>query len=318
MNKLDVVSLGELLIDFMRCGESEQGHPIFEANPGGAVVNVLAMLAKLGRKTAFIGKVGADMFGRQLADALDSCAINVDGLIHDPNANTTLAFVSHTPDGERDFAFFRKPGADTLLRPDEVNPDIIANSKIFHFGTLSRTNEPAKSATEKAIDLAKEYGKVISFDPNLRPPLWESLDEAKRQIAWGCALCDVIKISDDELVFLTGKDDSNDGIDYMRKHFPQIKLILLTKGSHGSEAFWAENHAMHPGFRVKAIDTTGAGDSFFGACLSQILDCGLDKLEQSVVEEMLRFANAAASIVTTRKGALLSMPSYEEISKVTS
>ena len=314
--KYDVVSLGELLIDFTDHGESEQGNPVFEANPGGAVVNVLAMLSKLGKNTAFIGKVGADMFGRQLAGALVKCGICIDGMVFDSDANTTLAFVHNSPDGDREFSFFRKPGADTLLTPDEVDMAFIEECRIFHFGTLSLTHQPAREATQKAIATARGFGKMLSFDPNLRPLLWETQEEAHRQIAWGCSVCDILKISDDELIFLTKNESVSEGISILREQCPQIKLILLTKGSKGSEAFWEDHHVSSPGFSVKSVDTTGAGDTFFGCCLSHILDCGFSNLTPDNVLKMLTYANAAASLITTRKGALLSMPDPCDVTAV--
>ena len=311
----DVVSLGELLIDFISCGESAQGNPVFEANPGGAVVNVLAMLAKLGKKTGFIGKVGADMFGQQLAYALSSSGTDISGLVFDTEANTTLAFVQNFPDGDREFSFYRNPGADTLLLPDEVDMDMISDCRIFHFGTLSLTHQPVKDATRKAIAAAKEMGKLLSFDPNLRPPLWETMDEAHSQIDWGCSVCDILKIADDELTFLSGYENTNEGIGFLRSRYPHMKLILLTKGADGSEAYIGDCHVSRPAFKVKAIDTTGAGDTFFGCCLAYILDCGIDNLCSDSLTEMLTLANAAASLIATRKGALLSMPTREEIDR---
>ncbi|MDE6053733.1 MAG: carbohydrate kinase, partial [Lachnospiraceae bacterium] len=198
MEKYDVVALGELLIDFTENGVSGQGNPLFEANPGGAPCNVLAMLSKLGDNTAFIGKVGKDFFGEQLKSAITEVGINADNLYMDEEVHTTLALVHTYPDGDRDFSFYRNPGADMMLREEELNEDLLKNTKIFHFGTLSMTDEGVRGATKKAIEIAKESGAVISFDPNLRPPLWKSLDDAKEQTAYGLSKCDILKISDNE------------------------------------------------------------------------------------------------------------------------
>lgn len=312
--KFDVVALGELLIDFTSCGVSEQKNPIFEANPGGAPGNVLAMLAKLGRKTAFIGKVGSDMFGSMLIDALQKSGINASGVIVEKSANTTLAFVQNSPEGDREFSFFRNSSADTLLAEKDLNTDMLQNCAIFHFGSISLTHQLAREATKRAVSLSKEAGSILSFDPNLRPLLWNTPEEAKRQIEWGCSVCDILKIADNELHFLTGRDDLQAGVRNLRQTHPNIKLILLTKGRQGAEGFWGEHHFSHPSFmEVKTVDTTGAGDTFMGCCLSYVLDCGLENPAQKILEEMVIFANAAASLITTKKGALLSMPDKEEI-----
>ena len=208
----NVVALGELLIDFTDNGISPQGNPVMEANPGGAPCNVLAMLTKLGYQTAFIGKVGDDMFGKQLADALCEVGIGTDGLVYDKKIHTTLAFVHTFPDGDRDFSFYRNPGADMMLSEDEIDEELIRNAEIFHFGSLSMTAEPVKNATIKALKTAKEAGVTISFDPNLREPLWDSLDDAKREISFGMSRCDILKISDNEITWFTGKVDFDEGV----------------------------------------------------------------------------------------------------------
>ena len=206
MNKqYDVAALGELLIDFTENGTSGQGNPVYEANPGGAPCNVLSMLNKLGHRTAFLGKVGNDIFGRQLRAAVESAGIDVSGLLTDEDVRTTLAFVETKPDGDRDFSFYRNPGADMMLREDEVRHDIIADAKIFHFGTLSMTNEPVRSATRHAIKVAKENGAILSFDPNIREPLWKDMEDARTQMAYGLSVCDILKISDNEIQWFPGK-----------------------------------------------------------------------------------------------------------------
>lgn len=314
MSKYDVVAIGELLIDFMSCGLSENDNPIYEASPGGAPGNVLAMLEKLDRKTAFIGKVGDDLFGKQLLEALNKCGIETSGVIVDEKINTTLAFVKNEEDGERSFSFFRNPGADTCLSKDEIDYSLIDNSKIFHFGTLSLTHEPVKTATISAVDYAISKGLTISFDPNLRPLLWDDLEQAKKEIAWGCSKCNVLKIADEELEFFTDTKDLERGISLIKETYPNIKLIFLTKGKEGAKAYWGNITYEHEAFITdKTIDTTGAGDTFMGSCLSFVVDSDLDKPNFEVLKEMVIFASAAASVVTTRKGALLSMPGKYEV-----
>lgn len=310
----DVTAMGELLIDFTQNGTTEQGNKLFEANPGGAPCNVLAMLEKLGKKTAFIGKVGDDLFGRLLSGVVSSVGIDISGLVSDASSRTTLAFVQNSQDGDRDFSFYRNPGADQRITPSEVRTDLIRNSKAFHFGTLSLTDEPARSATQAAVKAAAEAGILISFDPNLRPPLWSSTGEAKKQMAWGCGQCKVLKIAEEELSFLTGENSICQGIVSLRKQYPNLILILVTKGKDGAEAFYGRIHASVPSYlKVRTIDTTGAGDTFCGSCLSYLLDHDLDNLTEEQIVAMLKFSNAAASLVTTKKGAIRSMPAREEV-----
>lgn len=310
----DVVALGELLIDFTENGTSQQGNSLFEANPGGAPCNVLAMLSKLGRRTAFIGKVGDDLFGRLLADAVERCGIDGAGIVVDREANTTLAFVKNAPDGDREFSFFRNPGADTLLCYGEVDKTMIEHARIFHFGSLSLTDEPARQTTRRAVALAQEAGVTVSFDPNLRPLLWRDMEQAKQQIEWGCSVCDLLKIAEEELKFLTGCTSIRSGADKLQALYPQIRLIAVTKGKKGADCFWGDCHVTHPPFlNVKTVDTTGAGDTFWGSCLSYILDWDLAKPDEEKLVEMVAFANAAASLITTKKGALKVMPQPEEI-----
>lgn len=313
MKKFDVTALGELLIDFTDNGKSAQGNTFFEANPGGAPCNVLAMLNKCGHPTAFIGKVGKDIFGLKLKSTLEEVGINTSNLIVDENARTTLAFVQTFEDGDRDFSFFRNPGADMLLTAQEVDEELIKDSRIFHFGTLSMTHDGVREATKRAIAVAKESGAVISFDPNLRPPLWNSLEDAKVQVAYGLGQCDVLKISDNEIQWFTGEEDFDAGIAKLRKEY-DIPLILLSMGRDGSRAYYKDLKVeAAPFLQESTIETTGAGDTFGGSCLHYILKYGLDDLDESRLKEMLTFANAAASIVTTRKGALRVMPEIEEV-----
>ena len=318
MKKYDVTALGELLIDFTENGKSDQGNPLFEANPGGAPCNVLAMLAKLGNKTAFIGKVGNDFFGEQLRTAvtevgIDSSFLRIDNVVH-----TTLALVHTYPDGDRDFTFYRNPGADMMLKETEIPENLINDSKIFHFGTLSMTHEGVRAATKKAIRIAEEAGDIISFDPNLRPPLWESLDEAKEQVLYGLEHCHILKISDNEIQWLTGERDYTDGVRWIREKY-QIPLILVSMGKDGSRAYY--NGMMvevKPFLQKNTIETTGAGDTFCGCVLHYICEHGLEGLTEENLKEMLTFANAAASLITTRKGALRVMPDLVDIKELIS
>ena len=314
MKPYDVTALGELLIDFTQGGMSEQGNPMFEANPGGAPCNVLSMLSRLGKKTAFIGKVGNDGFGKQLAQAIEEVGIDASGLMFDNEVHTTLALVHKLENGDRDFSFYRNPGADMMLREEEVNEDLIRNAKIFHFGTLSLTDEEVKKATHRAVAVAEDAGLIRSFDPNLRPPLWKSLEEAKVQVDWGLQHCDILKISDNEITWFTGLDDYDEGIAALRKQYPNIRLICLSMGPDGSRAYYEDVRVEVPAFLQEGtIETTGAGDTFGACVLNGILESGLDELDEAKLKEILTFANAAASIVTTRKGALRVMPQKDEV-----
>ena len=313
--KYDISALGELIIDLTQNGMSEQGNPILEANPGGAPCNVLACLSKLGHKAAFVGKVGKDGFGDQLAAGLVETGIATDGLCFDSEVHTTLAVVHTFDDGDRDFSFYRKPGADMMLRPDEVNEDIIKNSKIFHFGSLSMTDEPCRSAHLHGLKVAEAAGVLRSYDPNLRPPLWPNLDVAKENILELMGHCDILKISDNEIQWLSGKEDYDEGIAWLRERY-DIPLIFLTLGKDGSRAYCGDVRVEQPGFQVNTIETTGAGDTFFGCVLHYILTLGFRPYTKAELEEMLRFANGAAALVTTRRGALRVMPSLEEIAEV--
>lgn len=313
MKKFDVVALGELLIDFTENGISAQGNPILEANPGGAPCNVLAMLNKLGKKTAFIGKVGNDTFGRQLAEEVQQSGTDTTNLILDDTVHTTLAFVHTFSDGEREFSFYRNPGADMMLKKEEVMADIIKEAKIFHFGTLSSTHEGVREATRYAIDIAKESGALISFDPNLREPLWDSLEDARKEIEYGLSKCDILKISDNELEFMTGTKDYSKGVKILKERY-DIKIIFVTLGKDGSLACYKDLTSEQPTFsEIKAIEKTGAGDTFEGCALNYLLEHDFDSLKEENLSELLLFANAGASLITTRKGALKVMPDKTEI-----
>lgn len=316
MKRYDVTALGELLIDFTENGVSGQGNPIYEANPGGAPCNVLAMLAKLERKTAFIGKVGQDIFGNRLKEIVAETGIDISNLVTDKDVRTTLAFVETFPDGDRDFSFYRNPGADMMLREDEINEDILRDTKIFHFGTLSMTHEEVRRATKKAVETAKAAGAVLSFDPNLREPLWNSLEEAKEQTAYGLSQCDFLKISDNEIRWFTGEEDFDAGIRKLQEQY-NIPLIVLSMGKDGSRAYYKDLRVeVAPFLQENTIETTGAGDTFGACCLHYVLQCGLDGFDEDSLQEMLVFANAAASIITTRKGALRVMPTMNEVQEL--
>lgn len=312
--RFDVIALGELLIDFTENGASQQNNPLFEANPGGAPCNVLAMLQKLGKRTAFVGKVGKDMFGASLREAAENAGICTDYLLSDPDVRTTLAFVKTFPNGDRDFSFYRDPGADMMLRSDELPIGEIEKARIFHFGTLSMTHPEVREATKKAVGAAKEAGALISFDPNLRPPLWKSLDEAKEQIAWGLGNSDILKIADNEIEFMTGETDFDKGAAILKEKYPNIKVLNVTAGPDGSYSYYGDKRVFVPGFCLGGtIETTGAGDTFCACVLNFILENGIDDLGEAQLKEMLRFANAAAYLVTTKKGAIRSMPEKEQV-----
>lgn len=316
MKRFDVIALGELLIDFTDNGTSVQGNSLFEANPGGAPCNVLAMLNRYGHKTAFIGKVGEDIFGTRLKKVLEEIGISTENLIMDKEVRTTLAFVQNDNMGDRSFSFYRSPGADMMLRPEEVREELIEEARVFHFGTLSMTHEGVREATKKALKVAKEKGLILSFDPNLRESLWDTLDNAKEQVVYGLQYCDVLKISDNEIQWFTGEEDYDKGIGILQKDY-EIPLILLSMGKDGSRAYYKDTCVEVPGFlQEETIETTGAGDTFMGSCLHFVLEKGLENLEEADLKEMLTFANAAASIITTRKGALKVMPTVEQVTKM--
>lgn len=317
-NQFDVVALGELLIDFTENGKSPQGNSLFEACPGGAPCNVLAMLRKLGKSCAFVGKVGKDMFGKLLKATIEEAGIHTDGLVMDDKVPTTLAFVKTFANGDRDFSFYRNPGADMMLTEEELPLETIEKAKIFHFGTLSMTHERIRRATRKAVKAAKQGGALISFDPNLRPPLWESLEDAKAQIAYGLSMCDILKIADNELEFMTGQTDFYQGAAILQECYPNIRVLNVTAGAEGSYSFYGKEEAVFvPACKLGGvIETTGAGDTFCASVLNYILENGIDGLSVANREDMLRFANTAAYIVTTRKGAIRAMPDKDQVQEL--
>ena len=321
--KFDVLALGELLMDMTNNGCSSTGNTLFEANPGGAPCNVLSMLRKLGHPVSFMGKVGDDLFGHKLAQVLRELDIDTQNLVIDSGARTTLAFVQTFPDGDRDFSFYRNPGADMLLTREEVDVSLLRSARIFHFGTLSMTHEGVREATLFAAGEAKKAGALISFDPNLRPPLWEDLEDAREQFGRGMELCDILKISDNEIQWFTGEQDYTAGVQYIRERY-EIPFITVSMGKEGSRVYYKTPDTPAEGLMVEAApflqaatrETTGAGDTFGGCILHGILEKGLYGLKEADLREMLTFANAAASIVTTRKGALRVMPSLAEIQEL--
>ena len=317
MSKFDVCALGELLIDFTENCISSQGKPIMDANPGGAPCNVLAMLTNLGYKTSFIGKIGNDIFGRQLKQAVSEAGIEVSGIAVDNSVNTTLAFVHTLPDGDREFSFYRNPGADMMLSENEVNEEYIKNSRIFHYGSLSMTNRICEAATKKSIAIAEKNEVLCSFDPNLRENLWRSIEEAKEKIKFGLEHCDILKISDNEIQWLTGEKNLNNAVQKLKQQY-NIPLIFLSCGKNGSMAFSESSSAFSPVIPVKTIETTGAGDTFCGCILGEILRRGFKDFSNVELTEILHFANAAAAIITTKKGALRVMPKLGDINKLLS
>ncbi|MBR4458635.1 MAG: carbohydrate kinase [Clostridia bacterium] len=317
MKTFDVVALGELLIDFTENGRSDQGNTLFEANPGGAPCNVLAMLGKLGRRCAFVGKVGDDMFGQLLRGVVREAGICTDALLTDAQARTTLAFVKTMANGDRDFSFYRNPGADMMLTEDELPLDMLWEARIFHFGTLSMTHEAVRRATMKAVATARTAGAVISFDPNLRPPLWDTLDTARTQIEWGLGQADVVKIADNEITFLTGRENLEEAAQALLRKYPNIRLLNVTAGADGSCAYCCGRRVFVPAFRLGGtIETTGAGDTFCACVLHDVLENGLENRSEESLRAMLRFANAAAYLVTTKKGAIRSMPEKAQVTEL--
>lgn len=313
MKQCDVVALGELLIDFTESGVSEQGNLLLEANPGGAPCNLLAMLTKLGHKTAFIGKVGKDFLGKMLKKRVNEIGIDTSALFEDETVKTTLAFVHTAKDGDRDFSFYRNPGADMMLTEAEIKEGMLKGARIFHFGTLSMTHEGVRCATKKAVEIAKKNRLMISFDPNLRKPLWNDLEDARQCMDYGMRNCDILKISDNEIQWFTKKEDYDEGVKILQEKY-NILLILVSMGKEGSRAYCGNNRVEVKAFlQEKTIETTGAGDTFGACVLHYVLTYGIENLTSERLTEMLIFANAAASIITTKKGALSVMPEAEEV-----
>jgi len=309
----DIVSLGELLIDFTESGRSPAGMRLFEQNAGGAVRNLLCAAAQCGAKTGYIGKVGADMHGAFLKQSLISAGVDVRGLIEADDVFTTLAFVALQPNGEREFSFARKPGADTQLRSDELDADLLEHTRIFHTGSLSLTQEPVRSATYEAIDRAKAAGAIISYDPNYRASLWGSKDEAIRYMRSLITTADIMKVSDEELPLLTGETDPEQATDVLLDQ--GVKLVAVTLGAKGAFIRVRSESRLVPGFRSNAIDTTGAGDAFFGGFLYRFL-CSEKALKDVTLEDAAdyaRFGNATASLCVEQRGGIPAMPILADI-----
>ena len=311
---LDVVALGELLIDFTCVSTDADGYPTMAAHPGGAPANFLAALTKFGAKTALLGKVGTDTFGKLLIGTLEKAGIETRGLITTDDVFTTLAFVTFDEHGDREFAFSRKPGADTCIRFEELDLSLIDEAKVFHFGTLSLTDEPARSATCQAVAYAKSKGKLITYDPNLRKPLWKDLNIAREQLLWGLSHADVVKISDEEVEFLFGL-----GVEEGAKHILAnygVKLVFVTCGAEGCffKNAVAEGHV--PSLSgIKVIDTTGAGDIFGGSAVWKLLTYGKapETLSHDELTDIVRFACTSAGLSTTRSGGISSVPEMDEV-----
>ncbi len=307
------VCTGEMLIDFTPYGASEAGMPLYEMNPGGACANVACTLARFGVDTAFVGKLGRDYFGEYLVRTLREQGVNTAGVLQDGSADTTLAFVHLAADGDRSFHFVRSPGADTCLLPADVPADLVSECDIFHFGSIPLTDNPSRDTILACAEEAKAAGKLVSFDPNLREPLWESLELAKATMIKGMSLCNVLKVSEEELYFLTGIDDVVGGTEYVYNNY-HIPMILATLGKRGVyfHTPYEKGHAATYA-EVETIDTTGAGDIFVGSFLYQVAAFGLDNLKGDNIRLAVDFANAAASLSTTRKGAIPSIPQETEV-----
>ena len=305
----DVAALGELLIDFTCLSTDTDGYPTMAAHPGGAPANYLAALTKFGAKTAMIGKVGNDAFGRLLIKTLKGTGIDTRGMLVSDDVFTTLAFVTLDANGDREFAFARKPGADTQLRFDELELSLLDETRVFHFGTLSLTGEPSRTTTYRAVEYAREHGKLITFDPNLRKPLWRELDEAKQQMLWGLAHADVVKISDEEVEFLFGLG-VQEGAQYILEHFP-VKLVFVTCGPDGCW-FQNKNASGHLDSlkNIQVVETTGAGDIFGGSAVWKLLQTGKapEALDEAALREIVSFACTAAGLSTTKPGGISSVP----------
>ena len=310
----DVVCLGELLIDFM---PQEVGLPLidtftFRKAPGGAPANVAVGLARLGTRAGFIGKVGDDAFGRYLAQVLAEDGVDCSHLRFSTEARTALAFVSLLPDGERDFMFYRHPSADMLLRPEEIDEAYIASARAFHFGSITLISEPSRSATLRAVELARKHGLLVSYDPNLRLSLWPDEASARSGMEMGLPFADVLKVSEEEASFLTGKDDPEAALGELRRRY-HITLAVATRGGEGCVYQAPAGTTAVKGFRVKTVDTTGAGDGFVAGMLAELLRLApattdIGKLEPEALTRVFTFANAVGALTTTKKGAIPSLP----------
>lgn len=313
----DVAAMGELLIDFTQTGISPGGNPVFERNPGGAPANVLAALSNYGKKTAFIGKVGKDLFGDYLKSVLEEHGINTSGLLQTSEYNTTLAFVQLDASGDRSFSFYRNPGADLMLYSFEVRKEVIAQSKVFHFGSVSLTDDPCREATFAAAAYAKEQGKVVTYDPNLRIHLWTSPEDARKYILEGMQFADVVKVSEEELEFLMDTQDLSEGSSRLVQEH-NIQLLVATKGAEGAYYRYGELENSLPALKIQTIDTTGAGDAFTAGLINQLLAFQLDlpALTKQQLDQCVRFGIVSGSLSTRKKGAIPSMPLLSEVEEI--
>lgn len=310
----DITAIGELLIDFTPAGISDAGDPLFAQKPGGAPANVLAANSRLGGRNAFIGKVGNDGFGNFLRGTLEKLGINVSGLCTDPDIPTTLAFVQLDRNGDRSFSFYRKPGADLMLRSSDIRDDLVSGCHILHFGSVSMTGEPSRSATLSAVRAAKSSGRIISYDPNYRPLLWNDSETAQKQMIAGLELADIVKVSEEEMTLLTGETNLEKGSNALARF--GASLIFISLGARG--AFYRDGDlcGTFPTYNVKTIDTNGAGDSFLGAALFRLRGKTLEEirgLKEAELKDILLFANASGALTTMKNGAIPAMPSQEEI-----
>ena len=311
---MDVVALGELLIDFTCQSVDAQGYPTMAAHPGGAPANFLAALSKFGAKTALLGKVGTDAFGKLLTGTLQQAGIETKGLVATDDVFTTLAFVTLDQQGDREFSFSRKPGADTCIRFEELNLSLVDEAKVFHFGTLSLTDEPARSATCRAVEYAKNAGKLITYDPNLRKPLWKDLETCKEQMLWGLQMADVVKISDEEVEFLFGLG-VQEGAAHILANYG-VKLVFVTCGAEGC---WYQNALCSghvPSLQgIRPVDTTGAGDIFGGSAVWKLLQLGKspETLNNADLCDVVTFACTAAGLSTLKHGGISSVPAYDDV-----
>lgn len=312
---IDVTALGEILIDFTPCGNSETGQRLFEQNPGGAPANVLACLSKCGKKTAFIGKVGQDMHGEFLKSVLEDSGIITEGVITDANVFTTLAFVGLSDTGERSFSFARKPGADTCLMQEELNRDLIKESRVFHIGSLSLTAEPSKSTTMKALEIAKDAGCIISYDPNYREALWKCKEVAIEGMRSVISYVDVMKLSDEETVLLTDYAEPEKAAKRLVEQ--GVSIVAVTLGADGALVCTKDGCVTVKGFKTNMVDSTGAGDSFWGGFLSCLLesDKQLEELSLNEISSFVRYGNAVASLCVEKRGAIPAMPTVSEIAE---
>ena len=311
--KFDIVALGEVLIDFTVADVSESGMRLFEQNPGGAPANMLTAALQAGLETAFIGKVGTDMHGKFLRETLDKIGIDTSGLVSDEEVFTTLAFVSLNAGGEREFSFARKPGADTMLKSSELNKEILKNTKVLHVGSLSLTHEPSRTTTFDAVKIAKKAGAIISYDPNYREKLWENVDEAKKWMSKMLEYADIMKISDEETSLLTPYNEPLAAGKYLVEN--GRKLVVVTLGEKGALAVSKTGYVEVPGFKSNVVDTTGAGDSFWGGLVARFLNenVDLDNISTKQMYDIARYGNAVASLCVEKRGCIVSIPTFDEV-----